>query len=92
MIKTLKDIGQPLGYQDKFALASMIPFDTRRPLDNPNVTLKNIQQFTFPGSVLVLHGKTLEQAANTVQVLQKLIPDLHQQGYELITFSELFNQ
>jgi peptidoglycan/xylan/chitin deacetylase (PgdA/CDA1 family) len=91
MLQTLRTKGQQLGYQDKFALASMIPFDTCYFLDDPKFTLKNISRFTFPGSILVLHGGVKEQASNTVEVLKQLLPNLHQQGYELVTLSELFS-
>ena len=56
MIQTLRNKGRKLNYQDKFALASMIPFDTRNILDNPQFTLQNIDRFTFSGTILVLHG------------------------------------
>lgn len=92
MVSTLRTKGQALGYADQFALASMVPFDTRDFLDDPKFTLSNIKRFTFPGSILVLHGGSKEQAENTVEVLEKLLLILHEQGYEVVTLSELFNQ
>lgn len=90
MVNTLNKMDRQLGYQDKFALASMIPFDTTKFLDDPKFTLKNINLFTFPGSILLLHGGFKTQANNTVKVLHKILPSLHQQGYNLVTLSKLF--
>ncbi len=90
MIQTLKNKGRQLNYHDRFALASMIPFDTREILDNPQFTLQNIDRFTFSGSILVLHGGFKYQALNTVKVLEMLLPQLHSKGYQLVTLSELF--
>ncbi|NET37250.1 MAG: polysaccharide deacetylase family protein [Cyanothece sp. SIO1E1] len=92
MISTLRTTGQELGYEDRFALASMIPFDTRAFLDDPQFTLKNVSRFTFPGSILVLHGGLKEQVSNTVEVLKALLPSLQKQGYEVVTLSKLFSE
>ena len=91
MLETLKTKGKEFGYEGKFALASMIPFDTRDFLDDPQFTLKNINRFTFSGSILLLHGGKKEQASNTVQVLKELLPQLHKQGYKIVTLSQLFS-
>lgn len=91
MVSILKEKGKARGYKDQFALASMVPFDTRDVLDTPRFTLLNIKWFTFPGSILVLHGGLKEQGTNTVEVLKKLLPSLHNQGYEVVTLSELYN-
>lgn len=89
MVEILKEKSISLGYRDKFVLGSMIPFDTHDLLDDPDFTLKNIRRFIFPGSILVLHGGLKEQAERTAQVLEKLLPELHQGGYKLVTLSEL---
>lgn len=91
MLETLKTTGQNLGYQSKFALASMVPFDTQEFLDDPDFTLKNIKRFTFPGSILVLHGGLSHQAINTLEVLNKLLPWLHQQDYQVVSLSKLIS-
>lgn len=91
MLEILKTTGQDLGYQDKFALASMIPFDTQNFLDNPDFTLKNIECFTFPGAILVLHGGLSHQAINTLEVLNKLLPSLHEQNYQVVSLSKLID-
>ncbi|ABW32792.1 chitin deacetylase family protein [Acaryochloris marina] len=89
MFDTLITVGQSLGYQEKFALASMIPFDTLKFLDDPDFTLKNIGRFTFPGSILLLHGGFSHQAINTVDVLNKLLPRLHEHNYQVVSLSKL---
>lgn len=89
MLQTLTTKGKQLGYQDKFALASMIPFDTREFLDDPDFTLKNIKRFIFPGSILVLHGGKKIQVNNTVKVLEMLLPFLKEKKYEVVTLSNL---
>lgn len=91
MLKTLVTTGQSLGYQNKFALASMVPFDTQELLDDPDFTLKNIKRFTFPGSIFVLHGGLSHQGINTVKVIKSLLPWLHEQGYQIVSLSKLIN-
>ncbi|MGK7932794.1 MAG: polysaccharide deacetylase family protein [Microcystaceae cyanobacterium] len=91
MVEILTTLGKELGYQNKFALASMIPFDTRKLIGNPNFTLKNIEQFTFPGSIIILHGGYKTDAAKTVEVLNQLLPRLYQQDYQVVSLSKLFD-
>lgn len=91
MLQTLTTKGKQLGYQDKFALASMIPFDTREFLDDPIFTFKNIKRFIFPGSILVLHGGKEVQVKNTVKVLEMLLPFLKKERYEVVTLSNLIS-
>jgi peptidoglycan/xylan/chitin deacetylase (PgdA/CDA1 family) len=91
MLETLTTIGYNLGYHNKFALASMIPLDTRNLTKNPSFTLKNINHFTFPGSILILHGGYRSEAINTVTVLNQLLPRLYQQNYRVMSLSRLFN-
>ncbi|MGK7932616.1 MAG: polysaccharide deacetylase family protein [Microcystaceae cyanobacterium] len=91
MLETLTTIGHNLGYQNKFALASMIPLDTQNLIGRPDFTLKNIERFTFKGSILIVHGGHKTEAANTVEVLNKLLPRLSQQNYRVVSLSQLFN-
>ena len=91
MLEVLTTVGKDLGYQEKFALASMVPFDTKELLDDPHFTLKNIARFTFPGSILLLHGGLSHQAVNTIEVLNQLLPRLHQQNYQVVSLSKLIN-
>lgn len=92
MTEMLKTTGQRLGYYEKFALASMIPFDTQTLLSQPKYTLRNLKFFTFPGAILLLHGGYQYQVSNTVNVLRELLPYLHHQGYEVVTLTELFSR
>ena len=91
MLEILTTVGKDLGYQEKFALASMVPFDTKELLDDPSFTLKNIARFTFPGSILLLHGGLSHQAVNTIEVLKQLLPRLHQQNYQVVSLSQLIS-
>ena len=91
MREVLSTTGQELGYQDKFALASMVPLDTQNLLDNPNFTLKNIKSFTFPGSILLLHGGSKRQAGNTLKVIEKLLPWLYERDYQVVSLSKLID-
>ncbi|MGB0560956.1 MAG: polysaccharide deacetylase family protein [Spirulinaceae cyanobacterium] len=87
MLQTLQTLP---GYQPRFALGSAFPLDTRWPTCQPGFTLPYLSQFIFPGAILVLHGGTAERSARTALLLQKLLPQLQQQGYEMITLSQLW--
>ena len=91
MLETLHKMGEMRGYRPQFALASMVPLDTQEALDNPEFTTNYILKFTFPGAILVLHGGKKERAKNTEQALRKLLSRLHQDGYRVITMSQLFS-
>ncbi|NJL87096.1 MAG: polysaccharide deacetylase family protein [Leptolyngbyaceae cyanobacterium SM1_1_3] len=88
MLQTLRQIE---GYEPRFALASMIPFDTFRFANDPQFTAWYVSQFVFPGAILVLHGGSAERAANTARVLKNLLPALSQQGYQAVTLSGLWD-
>ena len=69
----------------KIALGSVL-------LDNPADSPSYIKQNIRPGSILVLHDsdkKSDRQGKTTVKILNKLIPQLQQQGYGFVTLSEL---
>ena len=87
MIEALKEMP---GYYDKFALASIIPLDTQPPTNNPNFTTKYTSQFIFPGSILLLHDGSPERATNTANVLSKLLLQLRQKEYEVVTLTQLW--
>ncbi|MGK7873163.1 MAG: polysaccharide deacetylase family protein [Xenococcaceae cyanobacterium] len=87
MIRTLKEMP---GYYDKFALASIVPLDTRPPTNNPNFRIKYASQFIFPGSILGMHGGSLERAINTADVLSKLLIQLRQKEYKVVTLAQLW--
>lgn len=80
------------GYESRFALASMVPFDTFRPTNDPAFTFWYLSQFIFPGAILLLHGGSLERSLQTAQVLPILLRLLDDQGYEVVTLSELYDR
>lgn len=88
----LKHLQLTPGYETRFALASMIPFDTFRPTNDPTFTLWYLSQFIFPGAILLLHGGSAERSRQTAQVLKILLPLLEQQGYEVVALSELYDR
>lgn len=88
----LKHLQLTPGYESRFALASMIPFDTFRPTNDPNFTFWYLSQFIFPGAILLLHGGSAERSRQTAQVLPILLQLLDQQGYRVVTLSELFDR
>ncbi|MFE4104676.1 polysaccharide deacetylase family protein [Almyronema epifaneia] len=87
----LQVLRQMEGYEPRFALASMIPFDTFRFANDPPFTAWYVTQFVFPGAILVLHGGSAERASNTARVLKNLLPALAQQGYQVVTLSQLWD-
>ncbi|MBD2257893.1 polysaccharide deacetylase family protein [Pseudanabaena sp. FACHB-2040] len=80
------------GYESRFALASMIPFDTFRPTNDPTFTFWYLSQFVFPGAILLLHGGSAERSRQTAQVLSVLLRLLDEQGYEVVSLSELYDR
>ncbi|MDJ0544472.1 MAG: polysaccharide deacetylase family protein [Microcystis sp. M53601_WE4] len=82
-------LGKFPGYESRFALASMIPLDTRKATNHPQFTTWYISQFIFPGAILVLHGGSPERDENTAIVLKNLLAKLHDRGYQVVTLSQL---
>jgi peptidoglycan/xylan/chitin deacetylase (PgdA/CDA1 family) len=80
------------GYTPQFALASMIPLDTFWPTQDPAFTVWYLTQSIFPGAILVLHGGSVQRARHTSQVLPGLLNLLVEQGYEVVTLSELYER
>lgn len=87
MLKVLQEMP---GYENKFALASMLPLDTFAIINNPKFTIRYVSQFIFPGSILLLHGGSPERTKNTVEVLSALLTQLREQKYQVVTLSELW--
>jgi peptidoglycan/xylan/chitin deacetylase (PgdA/CDA1 family) len=80
------------GYESLVALASMVPFDTLRPLDEPTLTTWYLSKFIFPGAIFVMHGGSLDRCRQTAQVLPLLLALLEQQGYQVVTLSTLYDR
>jgi peptidoglycan/xylan/chitin deacetylase (PgdA/CDA1 family) len=79
------------GYESQVALASMIPFDTLRPLSTPNLNTWYLAQFIFPGAIFVMHGGSLERCVQTAQALPTLLNLIESQGCRTVTLSELYD-
>lgn len=88
MLSTLQ---QMPNYVPRFALASMLPVNTFKPARDGAFTAWYASQHFFPGSILVLHGGSLERCQQTARALPVILTDLHQQGYRVVTLSELWD-
>jgi peptidoglycan/xylan/chitin deacetylase (PgdA/CDA1 family) len=80
------------GYESVMALASMIPFDTFRNLDDPTLTTWYLSRFIFPGAIFVLHGGSEDRCRQTARALPDLLQILDDQGYQVVTLSELYDR
>ncbi|MBR8831270.1 MAG: Peptidoglycan-N-acetylglucosamine deacetylase [Chroococcopsis gigantea SAG 12.99] len=89
MKNILAAMGKSHGYQPYFALGSMLPLDTFELTHGPVFTLPYVANFVFPGSILVLHGGSKIRSQNTAAVLKTILPDLRQQGYRVVSLSDL---
>lgn len=89
MLSTLQQMPD---YVPLFALASMLPVDTFKPTHDAAFTVWYASQHFFPGSILVLHGGSLERCQQTARALPLILAELHQQGYRVVTLSELWNE
>jgi peptidoglycan-N-acetylglucosamine deacetylase len=68
------------------ALGSIYPFDTLRRSVDPIATwtLRSVR----PGGIIVLHEGG-ERGERTVEALERILPELAERGYRVITLSEL---
>ncbi|TVP67853.1 MAG: chitin deacetylase [Leptolyngbya sp. LCM1.Bin17] len=80
------------GYESLVALASMIPFDTMQPLSTPNLNTWYLSRFIFPGAIFVIHGGSLDRCVQTSQALPPLLRSLADQGYQVVTLSQLYDR
>ncbi len=92
MLKAIARLGETEGYEMKLALASVLPLDTYERFDNPQFTSWYMNQFVFPGAILVLHGGSKRRSQNTAKVLQRLLPTITQKGYQIVTLSQLWDE
>lgn len=79
------------GYESQLALASMIPFDTLKPLSTPNLNTWYLAQFIFPGAIFVLHGGSMERCVQTAQALPALLQLIDWRGFQIVTLSDLYD-
>ncbi len=73
------------GYQ--VALGSIFPFDTHIP--SSWFAAKHILFNAYPGAVIILHDSGL-WGERTALTLERILPELNQRGYRVVTLSELF--
>ncbi|MEM8604195.1 MAG: polysaccharide deacetylase family protein, partial [Cyanobacteria bacterium P01_H01_bin.121] len=78
-------------YEPRFALASMLPIDTFQATRDVNFSAWYLSQFSFPGAILLLHGGSPERSRHTASLLPHLLQQLQQQGYAVVTLSELWD-
>jgi peptidoglycan/xylan/chitin deacetylase (PgdA/CDA1 family) len=88
----LKQVRLSPGYESLMALASMIPFDTYRTLDDPVLTTWYLSRFIFPGAIFVMHGGSEDRCRQTARALPDLLRILDDQGYRVVTLSELYDR
>ncbi|PSN15490.1 chitin deacetylase [filamentous cyanobacterium CCT1] len=79
------------GYESLVALASMVPFDTLRPLSTPNLNTWYLARFIFPGAIFVMHGGSMERCVQTAQALPTLLNLIDRQGFRVVTLSQLYD-
>ncbi|MGB3312714.1 MAG: polysaccharide deacetylase family protein [Nodosilinea sp.] len=79
------------GYESLVALASMVPFDTLRPLSTPNLNTWYLARFIFPGAIFVMHGGSMERCVQTAQALPTLLSLIDRQGFRVVTLSHLYD-
>ena len=78
----------------KIVLGSVWSYDTNN-IVLPQFSSWYIKQNIRPGSIIILHdsnSKSDRRGKNTIAVLNRIIPQLQQQGYEFVTLSELDRQ
>ena len=79
-------IAQKHGYRT--ALGDIFPYDTH--ISSICFFQQQIKHNVRPGSIIVLHDGTTTRGQRTAETLQRLLPQLQQQGYRIVTLSELF--
>lgn len=87
----LQALQQMPSYVPRFALASMLPVDTLKPANDAAFTAWYVRQHIFPGAILLLHGGSLERCQQTAKALPLILTELSQQGYRVVTLSELWD-
>ncbi|MEM1254567.1 MAG: polysaccharide deacetylase family protein [Cyanobacteria bacterium P01_H01_bin.21] len=73
------------GYQ--LVLGSLFPYDTHLP------SMQFAEWFVLnnldPGDILVLHDGPKDRGKRTVQLLDRLLPEIQRQNYRIVTLTEL---
>ncbi len=74
-------------YNYNLALASVYPYDAHQPY--VQLSARYILSNVKPGAILVLHDGIPERGERTTQILEEVLPALTEQGYQIVTLSEL---
>ena len=80
-------LGQIQKYNYSLALGSVYPYDAHLPY--PPFSTRYILDNVKPGAILILHDGVQERGERTVQVLEEVLPALTEQGYQIVTLSQL---
>jgi peptidoglycan/xylan/chitin deacetylase (PgdA/CDA1 family) len=80
MLSTLEKYGYQL------VLGSVYPFDPQIP--SSRVAVQNILWNIQPGSIIILHDNG-DRGERTRVVLEAILPELSDRGYQVVTLSEL---
>jgi peptidoglycan/xylan/chitin deacetylase (PgdA/CDA1 family) len=80
MVRTFRERGY------RCALGSVYPFDPQIP--SPAYSRWMIRRHVRPGAIIILHDGGY-RGRNTIKTLTKLLPELTQRGYRVVTLSEL---
>jgi peptidoglycan-N-acetylglucosamine deacetylase len=80
MVRTFREHGY------RCALGSVYPFDPQIPW--PAYSTWMIRRHVRPGAIIILHDGGYK-GRNTIKTLRKLLPELRQRGYRIVTLSEL---
>lgn len=91
MVQAIARLGEAEGYPIRLALASVLPLDTYTRFIKPQFTTWYLSQFVFPGAILVIHGGNLRRCQNTAEVLRRLLPQITQKGYQIVTLNQLWD-
>jgi len=92
MLKAIERFNNINQHQLKLALASMIPIDTHElVLGNSQFIAWYVNQVTFPGAILVLHGGSIARAKQTAAALSIILKELRRKNYRVVTLSQLWD-
>lgn len=80
MVRTFREHGY------RCALGSVYPFDPQIPL--PRYSTWMISHQVRPGAIIILHDGGYK-GRNTIKTLTRLLPELTQRGYRIVTLREL---
>lgn len=77
-------IAKQHGYRT--VLGTLYPLDAW--IDSPALASRFLRAAAFPGGIIILHDRG-QRGLNTVATLEKLLPELSEEGYRVVTLSTL---